>query len=431
MCRVFPYDTKSSWTAVEAFQAGTIVVTSFRRSTSSTAPRRATLALAALLSLGACSSVPDWANPVAWYDGVFGEDETAPQPAPRSAASAEGRARTENAEQQPPPRAGSVPERPRATSTREERTQVASGLAADREAARYTDEDLRGRPAAPAFSEPAPVARPAAPPPAPVPAPAARQVAAVPVAPPQPQAVPAPAPIPTPQPLTQMPSPQPLQQAAISAPAPTMPPAPMPGIVAPIRDSSALDQSYRSALMASAATVTTAPANTGFQPARPAAIATPATTVPGNVMQTYQQPPLPPVALPATPTAAVPLAPIAARGLPGPNAPGTFANAGSRLAAQIPFGAGSTGLGRRDLETVSTVLAEHNTRGGTIRVIGFSPAGNSAQSKLNAFRLAQERASAVASALTREGARANFVFVEARTDMAGEPANRVDLYLEN
>lgn len=229
-----------------------------------------------------------------------------------------------------------------------------------------------------------------------------------------------------------MPSPAPLQQSPAYASAPTMPPAPLPGVVAPLRDTAALDQSYRSALMASAATVTTAPANTGFQPARPASIAVPATAVPGNVLQTYQQPPMPPASLPVSPaTASIPLVPITARGLPAPNAAGTFASAGSRLAGQITFGSGSTGLGRRDLQTVSEVVAQHNTRGGTIRVIGFSPAGSSGQSKLNAFRLAQDRATAVANALTREGAKPNFVFVEARTDAAGDPANRVDLYLEN
>ncbi|MDX2307830.1 MAG: OmpA family protein [Hyphomicrobium sp.] len=392
------------------------------------------MALLALLSVGACSSVPDWANPVSWYDGIFGDDQTPPPATPRSAPTAEGRSRAESAQRQEPPRVGSVPERPRASS-REERTSVASGLTADRDAARYTDEDLRGRPAAPAFAQPAPAPAPApassvavapasAPPMAAPPAPA--PVAAAPPAPT------APAPIPTPLPLTQMPSPAPLQQSPAYASAPTMPPAPLPGVVAPLRDTAALDQSYRSALMASAATVTTAPANTGFQPARPASIAVPATAVPGNVLQTYQQPPMPPASLPVSPaTASIPLVPITARGLPAPNAAGTFASAGSRLAGQITFGSGSTGLGRRDLQTVSEVVAQHNTRGGTIRVIGFSPAGSSGQSKLNAFRLAQDRATAVANALTREGAKPNFVFVEARTDAAGDPANRVDLYLEN
>ena len=34
------------------------------------------LGLAGLLALGslaACSSVPDWANPVSWYDDMFGD----------------------------------------------------------------------------------------------------------------------------------------------------------------------------------------------------------------------------------------------------------------------------------------------------------------------------------------------------------------------
>ncbi len=420
-----------------AFRAGTTGLTRLDRLTGRRR-RHTVLALAATLSLAGCSSIPDWANPVAWYDGIFGDDEAAPAATPRSAPTAEGRSRTESADRQAPPRAGAVPDRPRA-STREERAAVASGLTADRDAARYTDEDLRGRPAVASTGQPAPAAPPPAPAPAvavapvsPAPSPAAPPTAPAPVA-----AAPMPAPqpqpsIPAPAPLTQAPAPVPLQQSGAYVSGTTMPPAPLPGVVAPLRDTNALEQAYRSALLASAATVTTAPANTGFQPARPTALAAPATAVPANVMQTYQQPPMPAATLPVSPaTAAAPLAPITARGLQAPNAPGTFANAGSRLAGQIVFAAGGSGLSRRDLDVVSDVLAQHNTRGGTIRVIGFSPAGSSGQSKLNAFRLAQDRANAVATALSREGARPNFVFVEARTDGAGNPPNRVDLYLEN
>ena len=47
---------------------------------------RTATALVALLALVGCSQVPDWANPVEWYDSVAGDDVRALPPAPQVCA---------------------------------------------------------------------------------------------------------------------------------------------------------------------------------------------------------------------------------------------------------------------------------------------------------------------------------------------------------
>ncbi len=97
------------------------------------------LLVAFALGLGGCSWVPQWANPVGWYDAAFSDD--APPP-PEQAGPPPG-------SDQAFPTLSSVPERPEGTATAEEQQAVAKGLVADREQARYTDEVLRGTPTAP------------------------------------------------------------------------------------------------------------------------------------------------------------------------------------------------------------------------------------------------------------------------------------------
>lgn len=95
--------------------------------------RAAVMVLAAGLMAG-CSAVPDWANPASVFSSDT-PDETA----------AEGSAF---------PDLASVPETAPTTTSLDEQKNIAEGLVADRDAARYTDEVLRGGTAAPA---PAPV----------------------------------------------------------------------------------------------------------------------------------------------------------------------------------------------------------------------------------------------------------------------------------
>ena len=94
--------------------------------------------LACVLVLGACSSVPDWANPVEWYQGasdwISGEDE-------ETAAAREASKQAENVPpgaDRPFPSLSTVPERPPGVASRyQRRERVESGLVADREQARH------------------------------------------------------------------------------------------------------------------------------------------------------------------------------------------------------------------------------------------------------------------------------------------------------
>ncbi|MDP7602272.1 MAG: OmpA family protein [Alphaproteobacteria bacterium] len=316
-----------------------------------TAQRRRPLAVPLMLAgavlLSGCSSVPDWANPVTWYDNVFSTDQAPPKAtktAREAAAKAEDRDKGF-------PSLRNVPEKAPETSNARERAKVASGLVADRKHARYTDEKLRGgqplppppvlkaeaeatrkapKPAAEAkpAAKPEPkvalaprpktakvkppevkVARatvPPAPPPSALPpaapyptlrgstggAPAPRSAAAAPAPAPAPMIAAAPAPALVPAPAA----------ASAAAPAPALtltPPAPAPAALPPSATTMAalsgvqapgqsiLLQAFASGLAASAATVTTAPPAAGF--AAPAArpLATTDTTASDVVRKSY------------------------------------------------------------------------------------------------------------------------------------------------
>ncbi len=126
----------------------------------------------ASLSLGACSSTPDWANPVEWYKGtrdwVTGED-------PKEAKSTAKAEKPFPGDDKAYPKLSSVPERPAAPSEAERKAMVKS-LAADHESARYTDQQIRLQSESVTRSDI--VARPPAPVQVVTPPPAVRSVAA-------------------------------------------------------------------------------------------------------------------------------------------------------------------------------------------------------------------------------------------------------------
>ncbi|WP_370155377.1 OmpA family protein [Ferrovibrio sp.] len=100
--------------------------------------------LAVSLGLGACS-VPEWADPTEWFAG---DDTPAPAGTAGQPASAPADARF--------PNLGRVPPRPVEQTTAGERQQAISSLAADSANAKYTDEQLRARPADSNTPPPAP-----------------------------------------------------------------------------------------------------------------------------------------------------------------------------------------------------------------------------------------------------------------------------------
>ena len=97
--------------------------------------RRSTVLAAALLPmlLGACSSVPEWADPTAWFDEE--EDEA---PSRISSAEESGRATTF-------PNLASVPDAPPVVTSAPNRDKLRSGLAADLSNAEYSGQRLTGQ----------------------------------------------------------------------------------------------------------------------------------------------------------------------------------------------------------------------------------------------------------------------------------------------
>ena len=152
----------------------------------------------AALVLSGCSYIPDWANPVEWYDNLFTDDGAAFLDAPREAG--EGGF----------PVVADVPGAPPPVAAPAERQALAEGLAGDLENARYLEQQLRQGGAA--------------------------EAAAVVAAAPQPAIAPAPVITPAPQPpavpvAVVEAAPLPAPPAPVPAPGPVMPAAPVaPGL---------------------------------------------------------------------------------------------------------------------------------------------------------------------------------------------------------
>lgn len=398
--------------------------------------------LVLVATLGGCSFVPDWAdptdwsyrwaNPVNWYEGVFGEDES--DLTVTTVSSVPG-------EDDEFPNLSSVPDRPITVETSEERATVAEGLVADREQARYTDEVIRTGPAAPEPVEIA-VAELDEPP---------RSTAALeeiePMAPVTPsgprQAL-------TLDPLEPMPEPAPAVTVAPMEPldglttVPTITALTQPDVgraaVAPTagvelaayaQGQEVLSQVFAQLLGESASTVTTAPANAAFTAptAEPLGAGATATAIPDVVRETYN------AALTAT---------AGAGGAAAFEASAAAARGGLYQNAVINFNVGSSRIAGSYRGALQQVVAEHQARGGFIRVVGHASSRTRDlpidRHLLVNFRISLERAEAVARELVRLGASPDAVFIEARSDTepvyyesmpAGEAENRrVEVFLE-
>ncbi|MGE5540538.1 MAG: OmpA family protein [Gemmatimonas sp.] len=183
-------------------------------------------ALASVLTLGACSATPDWANPVEWYKGatsVFDSSDKEGAPAAPSEEAADLIAKPTPGAGEPFPNLASVPERPKSVTSPEERKRITASLVADRDNARYVDPPPRPAP----VNVPRPVRSDSAAASAPQRTPAAPE-------PPPPPAAEAPSP-PPPAAVAPRPSPVPTQtaQAPVRTPAPPVSAAPRP----PVADS--------------------------------------------------------------------------------------------------------------------------------------------------------------------------------------------------
>lgn len=370
------------------------------------------VSLAVALALAGCAWLPDWADPVAAYRAVVGDD----LPPARD----DGEPRADEASF---PNLGSVPDQSPATSSAAERRRIVEGLVADRRNARH------GADAADQAAAPAP--RPAAPP-----SPSTAATAPPPAAQPGRVAVPSivqggPRPIvppragaPRPQSVVSAP---PAPSTSVSEPLPAPPAAAPPTVVvlqppptaatpppAPRDDFATVGQVFAARMAQSGATVTTAPAHLGLSTPAP-----PADEPPSAEAEAGSG-----AAAPAGPR---PVGPAA-----DPPVIVYFANGSSRIAA-------------RERAKVAELARRYKADGaGVVRIVGHAssrtlnlPIG---RHKLVNLWISMDRAEAVARELVRRGVAPDAIVVEARADNeprffesmpAAEASNRrAEVYLE-
>lgn len=396
------------------------------------------LVMAAALLTG-CTYVPDWANPVSWYDNVF--DGSAPPPAPVSTTSAVQTTTDDNSF----PTLSSVPDQAPEASQEGERQAIVEGLVADRTHAEYTDEEVRTESAA-------------APPPPPS-ASTSTEVAvisdttqAVTVAPPPPPATAVPsgdtaaagaAPEPVEPTIIVSSAQTGTQKSAAASTAAPLPPTVIetlsPGsstsagavqvasaVPAPVGGQATVTEVFNQKLMASASTVTTAPVHIGFAPSAAQPLTNLPNSVPAVVRDTYNES-LAQTAVLTTETATGSVLATTR----------TQQQSGSREPIVVNFSHGSAKLSARARRDLKAVVQVFNEQGGIIRVVGHASSRTRnmtiEQHKLVNFWISVDRAHAVAHELMRQGVNATAIAVEARGDSqpiyfesmpAGEAENR-------
>jgi outer membrane protein OmpA-like peptidoglycan-associated protein len=345
-------------------------------------------AFAALLVLPGCSTVSDaasWANPLNW----FGDDDpVATQQATKPATAATDERF---------PNLGRVPPRPVEQSSSADRRQAMGTLAADRSNARYTDEELRARPATGNQVPPAPAAPQTQLPG--VPGQAQGQIQANQQL--QGGAVPA-------QQMQRLAAGRndPVGQRAVNAPAAQAAPQ-QPGYQAPAYQAPAYQAPANAANMGSVYAA-------NLQ-------ASAATVLPPNLAQSQPQ-----------------LAQPAAAPLAGAPASASMQPGGRQLLAVVRFPANSATLDARDRTLLKNVADYQKGIGGKgrLRVVGFASA------TAEAADTGGKRAQTVAAELQKHYVAANMMTLEARAEGApayyqaaagatAEQSRRVEIYLEN
>jgi len=366
---------------------------------------RAAGTLTAIVLLAGCSAVPDWANPIEWYDGVVGSDS----------AETETESKADQIKKIPGdgkefPNLASVSERPKAP-TEDERKRMADSLNADRENAKYSDEVIRRQGEA-SVPSPAPTSAASAP--------------AVSNAPTQP---------------------------VVPVARPAAPPLPGATAAAPAAGASALTPG--SVLTREPVS---RPPKFDAAPPWPGAPA----ARPGEVESRFVRPNVnvQSVARVGNPTFGTPpadiaaalgagAAPTASRPFLPPRVPGTFsngvANAAGAPAAMVRFKAGSAQLTRAGRRQIQQIARMFRQRGGAVRVEGHASSRtrnmDPVQHHLVNFSVSLNRANVVAAELVHQGVPAQSVFVAAMSDSqplfyevmpAGDAGNqRVEIHFVN
>jgi len=136
----------------------------------------------------------------------------------------------------------------------------------------------------------------------------------------------------------------------------------------------------------------------------------------------FQPPPAPPELPPVATTRS-------AAADPGKANPKPSALVG-RPVAEIKFGADATSLTDNDRRTLEAVVPLYRENPGKIRIIGYAAAGSGAVEQLNSYRIALDRAQAVAAALTHAGVPSDKIQVEAAPVGADSGGSRAEVRLE-
>jgi outer membrane protein OmpA-like peptidoglycan-associated protein len=388
------------------------------------------LVLAAALLTG-CIYVPDWGNPVSWYDNVF--DGSAPLSEPSSTTSAVQTTTDDSSF----PTLSSVPDQVPEAWQEGERQEIVEGLVSDRTHAVYIDEEIRTESAA------------ALPPPASTSTEVAvvsdsTQAATVAPLPPPPAAVPsgdtaaagaAPEPV---EPTIIVSAAQTgTQKSALTGTTALLPPTVIetlsPGsstsagavpvasaVPTPAGGQATVTEVFNQKLMASASTVTTAPAHINFAPSAAQPLTNLPSSVPAVVRDTYNES-LAQTAVLRTETAAS----------------GVLTMIRTEQPIVVKFSHGSATLSAPARRNLKAVVQAFNEQGGIIRVVGHASSRTRnmtiEQHKLVNFWISVDRAHAVVNELMRQGVSATAIAVEARGDSqpiysesmpAGEAENR-------
>ena len=372
------------------------------------------LVLVAALLAG-CSSLPNWANPVEWYEGatdaIFGDKES------ESISSGDARRPTyTSGENQDFPKLASVPERPKAP-TIGERKRLAERLKSDRENAKYSQETIRRQSEAAVSTPPPPPAEART---------ASRQ--------------------PLPAPFTAV---RPVAPLAPAQTASTPPSSMRPLEVPPVSGVSRLGPTPSSR-------------TPEFAPRPPTARATIPSGAAVRSLATRPSPSRRSVARLGNPTFGAPPADIAAylgAGTPAAGAQGFAPQplapiAGTASALPPPVGdpvgvvrfkAGSASLSSRERRGLRRIAQAYRKRGGAIRVEGHASSRTRnmdlVQHRMVNFNVSLDRANSVARELVRQGVPEQAVFVAALSDSrplyyeimpSGDAGNqRVEVYFLN
>jgi outer membrane protein OmpA-like peptidoglycan-associated protein len=155
-------------------------------------------------------------------------------------------------------------------------------------------------------------------------------------------------------------------------------------------------------------------------PGHPSAMPQPASSAlpPAAVASANPQPSPPPATLPA------PAPSPQAAAMPPPKLPPT-----PMTVAALDMPQSTAALAAADQARLAQVVAQYQANPRSVRVVAYAEPGVGSAEQLNAFRLALDRAQAIAKELTEAGIPANKIQTEAAPSSATAPAGRVEVQL--